>query len=162
MRQVQQEMVSKIGPLFLVASVRGLRSVFWLDQGIPKDKEAFPEEEMILKKAVQEMTEYFEGKRKKFQVSLDIQGTEFQVRVWKRLLEIPYGETRSYKEIAVGVKAPKASRAVGTAIGKNPLCLIVPCHRVIGSDGGIGGYSGGLDIKRKLLEFEQTQLSRFC
>jgi len=102
-----------------------------------------------------QLLEYLEGTRKYFDLPLDIRGTEFQKVVWKELVKIPYGETISYKDMAVAIKKSKASRAVGTANGKNPLCIIIPCHRVIASDGSLGGYSGGLSIKMKLLKLEE-------
>lgn len=108
----------------------------------------------MLKKTIGELEEYFEGKRKTFTVPCVMEGTEFQKKVWEALTEIPYGETRSYKEIAVQVGNPKASRAVGMANHRNPIAIIVPCHRVVGANGKLTGYAGGLDIKEKLLELE--------
>ena len=105
--------------------------------------------------------EYLNGKRKSFDIKYEINGTEFQKKVWKELTDIPYGETRSYKEIAVAVGNPKASRAVGMANNKNPIAIIVPCHRVIGSDGKLVGYAGGLDMKRALLTLEKKYNGRY-
>lgn len=104
--------------------------------------------------AAKQLDEYFQGNRKVFQLPLDLQGTEFCKKVWASLLEIPYGETRSYQEIAITVGNPKGMRAVGMANHKNPIMIIVPCHRVIGKDGSLTGYAGGLDIKKKLLNIE--------
>lgn len=108
-----------------------------------------------------EIMEYLNGKRKSFDIKYEINGTEFQKKVWKELTNIPYGETRSYKEIAVAVGNPKASRAVGMANNKNPISIIVPCHRVIGSDGKLVGYAGGLDMKRALLNLEKKYNGRY-
>jgi len=102
-----------------------------------------------------QLEEYFAGKRQKFDVPLNPQGTEFQCMVWKALLEIPYGKTRSYKQIAQAIGKPKACRAVGLANNKNPIWIIIPCHRVIGSDGTLTGYGGGLRMKQKLLDLEK-------
>jgi len=101
-----------------------------------------------------QLNEYFAGTRKKFNLPLDPQGTEFQKKVWKQLSKIQYGQLKSYKDVALGVGSPNAFRAVGGANGKNPIPVIVPCHRVINSDGSIGGYSGGVGIKEKLLKME--------
>jgi len=107
--------------------------------------------------AATQIVEYLEGKRQEFELELDPLGTPFQRKVWDALLEIPYGQTRSYQEVARRIRKPNAVRAVGTANGSNPLSLVVPCHRVINSGGGLGGYGGGLDLKRRLLAMEQCQ-----
>src|SRR4030095_12293191 len=101
------------------------------------------------------LKEYFSGVRHDFDLPLDIQGTAFQKRVWEQLRRIPYGKTASYRDIARMIGKKTAYRAVGNANGKNPLCIIVPCHRVIAADGSLGGYSGGLKIKTQLLKLEQ-------
>jgi methylated-DNA-[protein]-cysteine S-methyltransferase len=106
--------------------------------------------------AVAQLTEYFAGRRKGFDLPLAPEGTEFQRAVWKALSRIPYGETLSYGELARSIGKPNASRAVGLANGANPLPVVVPCHRVIGADGSLTGFGGGLDIKRKLLALERT------
>lgn len=108
-----------------------------------------------------EIMEYLNGKRKTFDIKYEINGTEFQKKVWKELTKIPYGETRTYKEIAMSIGNPKASRAVGMANNKNPISIIVPCHRVIGSDGKLVGYGGGLDMKRALLTLEKKYNGRY-
>lgn len=105
-------------------------------------------------RAYQQLLEYFEGKRRYFELPLELRGTKFQTAVWRELLEIPYGETRSYKYIAEAVGNPKAYRAVGMANHNNPIWIIVPCHRVVGTDGKMVGYAGGVNIKRSLLELE--------
>jgi AraC family transcriptional regulator of adaptative response/methylated-DNA-[protein]-cysteine methyltransferase len=114
-----------------------------------------------LKQVEKELNEYFEKKRKKFDVALVTPGTEFQNGVWKKLLDIPYGETRSYKQQSIAVGNLGAIRAVGTANGANRISIIVPCHRVIGEDGNLTGYGGGLKRKRWLLDFESGSLSLF-
>jgi len=102
-----------------------------------------------------QLTEYFEGRRKVFDFPIKLNGTDFQKAVWKELLKIPYGETCSYKEIAEKIENPKACRAVGMANNKNPILIAVPCHRVIGADGSLVGYGGGLDMKKTLLDLEK-------
>jgi O-6-methylguanine DNA methyltransferase len=110
--------------------------------------------------AFSQLIEYLEGKRTAFDLALDMRGTPFQKRVWAALVEIPYGETRSYQEIAREVGSPRAVRAVGAANGANPVSLVVPCHRVIASDGTLGGYGGGLELKARLLAMERSCPSR--
>ncbi len=109
----------------------------------------------LLHTAKSQLTEYFQGKRKTFNLPLAPSGTPFQKKVWQALCQIPYGETRSYKEIAIQIGNPKGCRAVGMANNRNPIMLIIPCHRVIGSNGTLVGYAGGLDIKKWLLEYEK-------
>ncbi|WP_271712404.1 methylated-DNA--[protein]-cysteine S-methyltransferase [Anaeromicropila herbilytica] len=108
----------------------------------------------IIQEAYQQLLEYFSGTRTKFELSISPEGTEFQKKVWNALRDIPYGETRSYKEIATFIGNEKASRAVGNANNKNPIPIIIPCHRVIGANGKLVGYAGGLDKKKKLLDIE--------
>lgn len=112
-------------------------------------------ETMLLKEAKNQLTEYFEGKSKHFDIPLAPYGTEFQKTVWEALQTIPYGETRSYKQIAEKTGNPKAARAVGMANNRNPIAIFIPCHRVIGADGSLVGYASGLSIKKYLLELEQ-------
>lgn len=112
------------------------------------------ESSIISDKCISQLEEYFLGKRKKFDIPIILRGTEFQKKVWSSLCNISYGETRSYKEIAEDIGNPKASRAIGMANNRNPIPIIVPCHRVIGTNGELIGYSGGIDIKNKLLELE--------
>lgn len=109
------------------------------------------------KAAVQQILEYLDGKRSEFTLPLDLRGTEFQRRVWHALLEIPYGRTRSYAEVAQAIGEPTAVRAVGAANGANPCALVVPCHRVVASGGKLGGYGGGLPLKRRLLALEHAR-----
>jgi O-6-methylguanine DNA methyltransferase len=165
-------MDSGIGPLFLAASSRGLVALEF-DSRLPgqqsirpnprdlrreKEKEQkgfkFEESPGLMRPYVSELEEYFEGKRREFRFPLDLRGTEFQLACWRALLAIPYGETRTYADIARAVGKPTAFRAVGMANNRNPIAIVVPCHRVIASDGTLCGYGGGLDVKRKLLELE--------
>lgn len=119
-----------------------------------RDAEIIEEKTELLDQAVRELEEYFAGKRKEFELPLYMEGTEFQKKVWNALLQIPYGETRSYGEIAQMIGNRKACRAVGMANNRNSLMILVPCHRVIGADGSLVGYGGGLHIKEKLLALE--------
>ena len=114
-------------------------------------------ETSLIKKAYAEISEYLSGRRRKFDLPLAPKGTVFQQKVWQALQTIPYGETRSYQEIACQIGNPKACRAVGQANNKNPICIIIPCHRVIGKSGKLVGYAGGLDIKEQLLKTEQKK-----
>lgn len=119
-----------------------------------KSELALPRDDKAVAHVVREIDEYAAGKRKKFTVDLAPEGTPFQLSVWDALLKIPYGETTSYGAIANQLGFPNGARAVGTANGSNPIALIIPCHRVIGSDGSLTGYGGGLPLKRALLAFE--------
>ena len=154
--QRQWKMESRIGELFLVASEYGLRGVYWTKQPVESVTSLIEPGRAteLLARAVEELTEYLDGTRKTFTMPLDIDGTEFQKKVWSELRKIPYGETASYADIARRVEKEKAVRAVGTANGRNRLSIIIPCHRVVASDGTLGGYSGGLGIKSKLLAIE--------
>ena len=122
-----------------------------------KENEIERETDSIIKTYMQ-LKEYLSGKRKSFDIEIEMMGTEFQKKVWKELLNIPYGETRSYKDIATVIGNEKACRAVGNANNKNPIAIIVPCHRVVGSNGGMTGYAGGIDIKEKLLKIEKYNI----
>ncbi|MBE3582408.1 MAG: methylated-DNA--[protein]-cysteine S-methyltransferase [Thermoanaerobacteraceae bacterium] len=108
----------------------------------------------IAREVFRQLEEYFSGRRRTFEVSLDLRGTPFQLRVWEALRAIPYGATCSYGDIARGIGKPKAARAVGRAIGSNPVGIIVPCHRVIGASGDLRGFGGGLEVKERLLKLE--------
>lgn len=148
----QRKLSTPTGDLFLVASDTGLRQIFWDEQPVAMGRNE------ILDTAAAELAEYFAGARKEFSVPLEPEGTDFQRRVWRELQKIPYGKTISYRELAKRVGKEKAFRAVGTANGRNPLCIIIPCHRVIAADGTLGGYSGGLEKKVSLLEIEGVKL----
>ena len=121
-------------------------------------KNSIQKETALIKNTKQQLDEYFAGKRKKFDIPIKLDGTDFQINVWKELLKIPYGETCSYLDIAKRIGNPKASRAVGMANNKNKIIIIVPCHRVIGSNKKLVGYACGLDVKEKLLELERENL----
>ncbi len=161
-------MESPVGPLFLAASPQGLVALEF-DKRLPGQqtirpnprdlrneatKLQFDESAEALQPYVRELEEYFAGDRRAFTFALDLRGTDFQVACWRALLAIPYGETRTYADIARAVGRPQGFRAVGMANNRNPIAIVVPCHRVIASDGTLCGYGGGLDVKRKLLELE--------
>ena len=141
-----------IGELTLVASERGLRNVLWPGRLAPD--EALVQSSPFLDDAARQVREYFAAARTSFELSLDLEGTRFQRKAWLALAEIPYGETRSYAEQAARLGRPHAVRAVGHANGRNPLPIVLPCHRVIGSDGSLTGFGGGLHVKRALLDLE--------
>jgi len=115
------------------------------------------EENAVIKEAARQLKEYFAGKRKMFDLPLSLEGTKFQVAVWRALQDIPYGETKSYKEIANSIGNAKACRAVGMANNRNKIAIIIPCHRVIGTNGALIGYAGGLDVKEQLLALEKRE-----
>ena len=114
----------------------------------------------LIKAAFKQIKEYLDGDRKYFDLPIELMGTEFQKKVWNELRNIPYGQTKTYKDIALAIKNEKACRAIGNANNKNPLPIIIPCHRVIGSNGKLVGYSGGLDIKEKLLNIEKIEVNK--
>ncbi|MGA2413332.1 MAG: methylated-DNA--[protein]-cysteine S-methyltransferase [Candidatus Sulfotelmatobacter sp.] len=166
-------LASPIGPVFLGATTHGLRALEFEarlpgQQTIrdnPRDlreeelreenkQYTFEESARHMQSYVHELQEYFSGQRREFTFPLDLRGTDFQLACWHALLAIPYGETRSYADIARAVGKPNAFRAVGMANNRNPIAIVVPCHRVIASDGSLRGYGGGLEVKRKLLELE--------
>ncbi|HHY77640.1 MAG TPA: methylated-DNA--[protein]-cysteine S-methyltransferase [Clostridiales bacterium] len=146
-------MDSPIGRICLQSSGKGLTAVNF-DKNDKQSGEFEEKEDEHIKKAKKELAEYFEGKRKTFSVKLDLQGTEFQKKVWNKLLQIPYGELRTYSQIAESLGGKQYSRAVGSANKANPIPIIVPCHRVIRMGRMISNYSGGLDVQRKLFEIE--------
>lgn len=145
---------SKIGYLLLTANNTALLSIKFIDECYSINEES----NSIIKVTTLELNEYFEGKRTEFSVKLSPQGTEFQKKVWNQLLNIAYGKTASYSNIATAIGNPKASRAIGNANNKNPIPIIIPCHRVIGKSGKLVGYASGLNIKIKLLELEKLIL----
>jgi methylated-DNA-[protein]-cysteine S-methyltransferase len=144
--------------LRLVASDCGIRAIHF-DRGEPTVGHR-NDDHPLLFEAARQLCAYFAGNLTQFRLPLDIEGTEFQKRVWSVLETIPYGETRSYGQIAELLKQPSAVRAVGAANGSNPLPIVVPCHRVIGSNGKLVGYGGGLPLKRWLLDFERNHSGR--
>jgi len=149
---------SPVGKLELIASDKGLVAILWENDrpGRVRLSERVEEEQHpILAKTEQQLGEYFAGTRKEFSVPLDMRGTPFQKNVWEALLSIRFGETRSYGQLANQLGNPRATRAVGAANGRNPLSIIVPCHRIIGSSGKLTGFAGGLDAKAFLLNLEK-------
>lgn len=158
MAYVYKIIVSPVGALKLVASDSGLAAILWEKDDpmrVKLGEMTQDERHPILTQAEQELGEYFAGNRNVFTVDLDMTGTEFQRQVWQALLTIPFGETRTYAEIARQIGNPKAFRAVGAANGRNPVSIMTPCHRAIGSDGQLHGFAGGLDAKQYLLTMEQ-------
>jgi methylated-DNA-[protein]-cysteine S-methyltransferase len=152
-------MKSPVGGLKLIASENGLSAILWEDDDPKRVRELSAIEDgknSILMQTEQELNEYFDGKRKEFTVPLDPVGTEFQKRVWKELAAIPFGETRTYGQLAKKIGGSNLSRAIGGANRRNPISIITACHRVIGSDGSLTGYAGGLEAKQCLLDLEAT------
>ncbi|MDT8066931.1 MAG: methylated-DNA--[protein]-cysteine S-methyltransferase [Terriglobia bacterium] len=151
-------MESPIGPLVIGVSQEGLALIEWDRGEFPESRLArmaeWQESEERTMAAKRQLREYFAGKRQVFDVKVDLHGTEFQKKCWRALLNIPYGQTRTYAQIAKSVGKPRGFRAVGMANHDNPVPIVVPCHRVLASDGTLGGYGGGLEVKRKLLELE--------
>jgi methylated-DNA-[protein]-cysteine S-methyltransferase len=168
------EIESPVGPLLLAADGAGLRRIVFLNgrraarsavhRGVPQptlppeDYSRAPEGQRILTETIHQLRAYFSGELETFSLPLAPEGTPFQLEVWRRLCDIPFGETMSYGELARLIHRPGASRAVGLANGSNPIPLVIPCHRVIGSNGKLTGYGGGLPIKEKLLALERRQL----
>lgn len=153
---------SPLGPLLLAADESGVREIRFVNGRIPQKPESewiHDDNHKCLRELTEQLNAYFGGKLEKFDISLSPQGTLFQRTVWNKLCDIPYGETISYGEIARRIGNPQASRAVGLANGSNPIPIVIPCHRVIGSNGKLTGYGGGLPIKEKLLALEQRQLT---
>jgi len=148
---------SPVGLLTLAGKDGRLRHLRMVDQTYEPSREGWEVDDEAFPDAVAQLEAYFAGERTDFELSLDLVGTEFQRRVWAALLTIPYGQTRSYGEIARQIGSPGAFRAVGLANGHNPIGIIVPCHRVIGSNGNLTGYGGGLDRKRALLDMEKSR-----
>jgi len=152
---------SPVGPLFLAASAKGLVRLEFRArmQTLNRNTIRLQESRSTLAPYLRELKEYFAAQRREFSFPLDLRGTDFQLACWHALLEIPYGETRSYRDIAEAIGHPHAYRAVGMSNNRNPIAIVVPCHRVIASSGSLCGYGGGLDIKRKLLDLEQAKQS---
>src|SRR2546422_4163767 len=152
-----------VGALTLVASDRGLRAVVWTKAslrgaGVSGRPHRDPDHP-ILKTTARQLDEYFAGQRTTFDIPLDLEGTRFQVAAWRSLAEIPFGTTTTYGRQAAGLGIPTAARAVGAANGANPVCIVLPCHRVIGSDGSLTGFGGGLPGKQWLLDPETRGLA---
>ena len=152
---------SPVGLLILVAHEKALVAILWEKE--KPNRVVLPEmiintKHPILLKTKKQLEEYFKGKRKIFDIPLDPQGTEFQIKIWNQLRKIPFGKTQTYGEIAKKIGNPHASRAVGAANGKNPISIIVPCHRVIGSNGSLTGFAGGIEAKEILINREKIGL----
>lgn len=155
---------SPVGELLLVGvedpeHILGLRRLHFLDRARDRLDPSWSREDEPFTGVRAQLQEYFAGARKRFDLKLDLIGTEWELRVWNKLLSIPYGQTRSYIDIAWEVCTYRAARAVGLANARNPVAVIVPCHRVIGADGRLTGYGGGLDRKRALLDLEAGRLA---
>jgi len=150
--------VSPLGTITLQANENGLLGVwFEIQTTQPEELGQLSQNDPILVKAIKQLEEYFSGDRTEFDLPISAVGTEFQQRVWQALTTIPYGETWSYQDLANAIGNPKAVRAVGLANGKNPVSVIVPCHRVIGKNGKLTGYAGGVERKSKLLKLERME-----
>jgi methylated-DNA-[protein]-cysteine S-methyltransferase len=159
MRQAERLYMTKhqtpVGELTLIGSDRGLREIHWPNRnGTNTMLAAHGEDHPLLKETVRQLDEYFAGRRTSFDIPLDLRGTPFQLAAWRALAEIPFGETRSYGQQAAMIGSPRAVRAVGSANGANPVCIVLPCHRVVGADGSLTGFGGGLGTKRWLLDHE--------
>jgi len=163
MSLVSKTINSPLGKLRLVASEKGLVSILW-ENDDPKrvrlSELVKSETNGVLVQTERQLGEYFAGKRKSFTVPIDLRGTPFQRNVWEALLAIPFGKTTSYGELARQLGNPQAARAVGAATGKNPVSIVVPCHRVLGAAGKLTGFAGGLDAKMRLLALEQRKPGR--
>ena len=147
-------MDSPVGRLTLAGPADRLRHLRMEGQTYEPDRTGWEPDDSAFADAVEQLTEYFNRERTQFELDLDLVGTTFQRRVWSALMTIPYGQTRSYGEVAAQLEAPGAARAVGLANGHNPIGIIVPCHRVVGANGSLTGYGGGLGRKRALLDLE--------
>ena len=148
---------SPLGRITLAATAKGLAGAWFINQQHRPDCQEWPvfDEHPVLRQAMQQLLQYLDGQRASFDLPLDLDGgTAFQQAVWQALLQIPFGATTHYGAIGLQIGNPKAVRAVGAAVGRNPVSIIVPCHRVIGADGSLTGYAGGLDRKVALLELE--------
>ena len=162
-RLVYKWVDSPVGRLKLVATDKGVTGILWQRERQGRVRLNDPVEDpshAVLVEAERQLGEYFRGQRKGFSLTLDFAGTEFQRRVWAALLTIPFGETRSYSQIARQLGKPSATRAVGAANGRNPIAIVAPCHRVIGASGKLTGFAGGLEAKAYLLELEAGERRR--
>ena len=151
---------SPVGPLFLAVSEKGLVRLEFegREQKLASPEITLQESKSAIAPYLRELNEYFAGKRREFSFPLDLRGTPFQLACWNALLAIPYGETRSYRDQAEAIGHPKAFRAVGMSNNRNPIAIVVPCHRVIASSGSLCGYGGGLALKQRLLDMEQAKI----
>jgi len=156
-------MDTPFGTLTLIATDRGLRAVRWPQEmanrvRLPDEVTSQPDHP-ILRASRLQLQEYLDCQRKSFDLPFDLRGTEFQESAWRALASIPYGETTTYGQQAARLGRPKAARAIGAANGKNPISIILPCHRVVGAGGDLVGFAGGLDAKRRILEFERANVT---
>jgi methylated-DNA-[protein]-cysteine S-methyltransferase len=148
---------SPIGELLLIGNGRAMTGLYFQNhQHPPKRDASWQQEAEPFQEAIGQLNQYFAGELKEFSLTLAPSGTEFQRAVWTELRSIPFGERRTYGQLAAAMNKPTASRAVGAAIGRNPISILIPCHRVVGTDGSLTGFAGGLDRKKALLEREQT------
>jgi len=150
------------GVLTVVGSDRGIRFVMFNNDAHPKPLEQLQisdtEIHDTVNVAISQLEEYFDGSRRSFDLPLDLRGTDFQVEAWNALAEIPYGHTASYGQQAASIGRPKAVRAIGGANGRNPVAIVLPCHRIVGADGSLTGFGGGIEVKKWLLDHEQRTL----
>jgi methylated-DNA-[protein]-cysteine S-methyltransferase len=163
-RYIYKMLDSPVGRLTLVATDDGLAGILWENDRpgrVPFNVEAEDHRHPVLLETERQLQEYFAGQRKEFTLPLDLDGTAFQRQVWNALRTIPFGETRTYGQIANQIGNPAAVRAVGAANGRNPVSIVTPCHRVIGATGQLTGFAGGLDVKAQLLALEGAQPERF-
>jgi len=157
-------MDSPVGELTIVASNAGLRAVLWpreRDGRVTFEEPVESGEHPVIARTVQQLNEYLQGERQTFDLPLDLVGTDFQKDVWAGLAKIPFGETQSYGELADSLNKPGAARAVGAATGRNPISIVVPCHRLVGASGKLTGFAGGIDSKQWLLTHESGEASLF-
>lgn len=158
MKLAYKKITTPVGVLKLVANPNALVAILWGNETrvkLPTMSQA--SDHRILQKTEKQLFEYFAGKRSSFELEMEPVGTEFQKKIWSRLRKIPFGKTISYKELAQAIGSPKAARAAGSATGKNPISIVVPCHRVIGANGNLIGFAGGLKAKTILLELEKRR-----
>lgn len=162
-QHVFKRISSPVGRLTLAATDEGLAAILWENDPAGRVRLQLVREENdhpVLVETERQLEEYFAGRRTQFTMKFDVSGTAFQRSVWNALCTIPFGETRSYAQIAAQIGRPTATRAVGAANGRNPLSIVAPCHRVIGSSGALTGFAGGLDVKARLLELERDSAAR--
>jgi len=165
-------LLTVIGPLLAVASDKGLVRLTFLGENYEYrptisrltshfgEDTAFSEDPAAFQDLKTQLGEYFSGQRQRFDLPLDLRGSAFQLAVWRQIKKIPFGKLRSYLQIARAIKSPAATRAVGQAVGHNPICILIPCHRVIGSDGQLVGFGGGMSLKAQLLRLEGHTLGK--
>lgn len=153
-----------VGRIVVIAGDRGVHNVMFEPDGLPRSLEGATvvnkPSHPVVAAALTQLREYFAGTRTSFDLKLDLEGTEFQIAAWRALSKVPYGRTASYAQQAAGIGRPTATRAVGAANGRNPVAIVLPCHRIVGSNGSLTGFAGGLDTKQWLLEHEQSVLSK--